>query len=426
MPLGASRLNAIARYIVSGAPPAGSWANWTISDVGTVQETSFPTNNLDTRGGVLFLLDDNTLVSAVCSNATPSTIKLDEYALSGNTITYNETVTDENGSGFVLNQSYGISFPTYNQGFFIHNRNTTDYFYRIVTYDSASPRLSNALSMTNTSGVVNGNWQVACQDHNDEKIWASSDLNGIMRSFEFDPATETVSMTGFHSISNCATNSAHAHLIENSGVAQIAVVYVDSVDNNWKVYQADVDGLTNGTTTSLGVSTSTFNPGHGSASHATYQVPCSKLLMAGIWITSTDNLPLWTVNWDDSTNTWSTDATTTTFNLSPDANFEALAFTRSPRCHVGDNVWAFIVAYRNNTDSFKYLHVLHMFELSSTSTITELGSVDLNPTPPTSGVSNPDDKGIVMNAARDKLYVLHDDGEHGQYRSVAMVYRPTS
>lgn len=427
MPLGANRITLLAKS--STAAATSSWADWTTSEVGTIQETSYPTNSQDQRGGALLLFSDDALAGVTLQNANPSLQKIDLFDISGNTLTYDDTTDFTEGGGFRVNWSYGISFPTYNKGFVPNTSSTTLVYYRLYYYNTSTKAITSSgqLTMTTSSGTIQDIWNTACQLSSDETKWASCGRDGRVRAYSFDNSTNTVSEAAYHDISNCTASTAHTFMIENSGTEQIAVVYVDSSDSYWKVWQADIDGLTNQATTSLGVTTGTFNPGHGSTSHTTHQVPCSKLLLAGIWSTGTDNLPLWTVNWDDATNSWSTDASTTTFNLSPNTNYTLLAYSRSPRTHLGDNVWAFFCLYRNNTVTSIYYPALHIFELSGSSTITELGTVDLSPkgTPNTYGLSNPDDKGIVMSTDRTKLYIMHDDGLYGQYRSVHTIYKPS-
>lgn len=427
MPFGAARLNTLSRYIAAGAPPAGSWANWTTSDVGSQFVDANPEVGLRS-GGVVHCGETSRFYMIGGQVSSPFDFYTWQFDRSGSTLTHVANTNIESSDVIPLvNFAMGIDLKDFGKAIWLYQQRNIGVYdptypvlsYRVLSNTSAGLTVSTYKHMTFDSPVLDAVHASFAVDPNDQSKICIMDRDGVILHCTFNDSTDTLTFDSKTTASTGANITQYC-MIDNSGTSQIAAFGYDGT--NWIVKQYDFDGSNSSSTTLVSGATLGLTTGISNVSY-NYKT-CTDF----IYFTTGDAAPdtkMWTANWSGSS--WTAPTTTQQFNgtTNPD-QYYSTSFTNQGAIALEDNVWAKIHRNINNTLVAVRLFTLGLYKVES-GTISQLGLIDLNEPSSAYNYSNEDSFGFSLSPDENYLCICSDNADTAiDHQSLTLIVRPTS
>lgn len=427
MPLGAFRLNSLARY-VPAAVGGGTWADWTDTDVGTLRVDAGSDERDYRSADVINCGYDDKFYTIGYDVTNRADGYLQQYNLSGSTLTYDSQIaTFTNTVSVVINKAIGFDFSSFSKSVYIHSVGTGLIRYRVFKPNgSGGVTVSSEKDFSHTGALLDI-WTSVLIDPNDQTALCITDRDGVILHCTWDNSAETITADSRTDVANVQAASAQYCLIDNAGTTQIACFFYDTGTSEWKVTRMDMDGGNSSTTTLVsGASLGTTAISARNSKHYKTVTDFIYLFRLG----TEDDVGMWVANWSGSSWTAPSSYTTISTTSTDTTNFNTpLSSTdRTFGTALEENVWAFMHGTSNNTNANVILFTIGLYSVSG-QTITQLGLVTLNDpdyTDPIIGYSNQDDFGFSLPSDGSYLICQSDDADDaGGEQSLSVLIRPT-
>jgi hypothetical protein len=294
MPLGAFRINSLAKFT---ATAAASWANWTTSNKATtlyVTSSESPSYKLGRATEPILLASNDYFWFLYADPVTPFYYQgYHTFSRSANTLSHDGRTTASSTVQMGFTNVNTITLQSY--GKFLVLNNATTYTVGTFTSSSISPGTTPVTGLANI--VANSDFQTHVHP-NDDSQFIQCDLDGDIQLLSFNNSTDTLSVTTTTTAqSNKVTNAVNGSgfWTLTGSTYKFAFLYWDTSATTWKIrhYAAD---LTSYTDTTLN---NTPNFPSNTRNFHNYRQPTNKILMV-LRDTTNFNYKAFVVNWNGS------------------------------------------------------------------------------------------------------------------------------
>lgn len=370
MPLGAFRLNSLARYVAAAAGGA-SWADWSDSNMDTLNANAADSGYTAGRGyePLSFISDDKFF----CLYSNPGTPFYYDgyhtYSRSGNTISFDGRTETTSTITMNFTNVQNTVLDSFNK-FIIWTGGP----YTVGTYTSSGISMPTTYTSDTTGAITYITAVSDTQYHphpTDQTKIMASDLDGDIMLLTFNNSTDAIVKTTDTTIqANKVSNASNGvgFWTETSGTYKYAFLYWDSSATSWKIrhYAADLASYTDHTLNN------TPNLPTNIRAFLNYRQPVNKCLMF-MRDSTNNNMPSFVVSWNGSSFTQhSTTTITTSDSTYVDPNWDAGVY------YLDDNVWACHTLMNDEGGDAYSRQVFFIIKADESNTVSKLGEVPLN------------------------------------------------